>query len=62
MRKKIDLDIAREFLNEPPLPPIPDKKALNATKKQLKELRERYPIQISVSFKIPWWADFQRSD
>lgn len=56
MEKKIDLDLAYEFLGEEPPTPTSDKKAINAEKKRIKELRENHPIQIAVSFKIPWWV------
>ncbi len=56
MKKIIDLELAREFLNEP-LPEVTElhKKAVLAEKKKIKELREMYPVEISISFKWPWW-------
>lgn len=53
MKKRIDLELAREFLNE--AEPEVDKKAAQAEKKKLKALREAHPIKISISFKWPWW-------
>lgn len=56
MAKKIDLDLAYEFLGEEPPEPAGDKKSINAEKKKIKELRENHPVSITVSFKIPWWV------
>lgn len=53
--KIIDLDLAREFLNETTAD-SDDKKKLNAEKKKLRELREKHPIEISIAFKLPWWC------
>lgn len=55
MSKKIDLDYSYELLGESKPEPKGDKKTINAEKKLIKELRENHPIQIEVSFKIPWW-------
>ena len=56
MKKKIiPLDLAFEFLNETKNEPE-DKKKAAAERKQMRELRERHPIKIAISFKIPWWC------
>ena len=55
MIKKIDLELTHEWLNTKPSE-NEDKKIIAAEKKKLKELKEKYPIQIEVAFKIPWWA------
>lgn len=56
MQKKIiPLDLAFEFLNETKKEPN-DKKKSSFENKQIRELRDRYPIQISITFKIPWWC------
>lgn len=56
MQKKIILlDLAFEFLNETKKEPN-DKKKTSFENKQIRDLRDRYPIQISITFKIPWWS------
>jgi hypothetical protein len=62
-RKIVDLELAEEFLGQNSKDGTDsrnasslEKKKLAAARKELKELRDRFPIEISVSFKDPWWS------
>lgn len=63
IRKNVNLELADELwatesglqLNERDLSKD-EKKRAAAERKELKELRERYPIRIAISFKPPFWS------
>jgi hypothetical protein len=57
MKKIVDLEITHEWLGTDSAEESKEeKKAAAAERKRLRELRERHPIEIEVSFKLPWWV------
>jgi hypothetical protein len=61
-RKLVDLELAHEFLglisdeaHDSRGSSSLEKRKLAAARKELKELRDRFPIEIAVSFKEPLW-------